>query len=902
MLTEHWQTEEKLNEIKLKDFSLCNSFCRSQLIHGGVAIYKNDKFVCDITKVNINEFSVEGVMECCCIKLGLHKITVVVVYRPPIGDFQLFLTLLEGMLSDICNAKDSIIIGGDFNIDFLTPSFNLSLLMDLLSCFDVNVSVKNHTRVTSVSKTCIDNFLIYSNTEYSVEVINLHVSDHFSQFLKLDTVTTQKQEKNKYNYRRHFSSQNIIRFRNYLRVEDWQDIFLEDCPDTAFEIFSKILVYYFEICFPIKRFSANKENRFIMTPELTELKNNVALYSTLAEHNANYAAISKYLTKRYRDELKVAQRKYYDSQITTSDNKSKTMWRIINNLQKKNNKKTEIVIFNDNVKMGDLDVANNFNLLFTPSIDNTIRDLEFLNNNVLYCNQTISMCKIREDDIISLLAKLKNSNSSGTDDISNNLLKKCSFELRRPLVYLINLALEKGRFPNKLKLAAVIPLFKKGDSNNYANYRAISLLCSISKLYELVIKEQLTTFLTQNNILSTSQHGFIKNKSTESALCEFQNIIVDALDKKKQVLGLFVDFSRAFDYVDHDLLLAKLSRYGIRGTPLSLLTSFLKGRTQFVKVNNVTSTSCEVKQGVPQGSILGPLLFIIFANDIINFLNNNYPTTHTVCYADDTNVLVVENDLDTLKTTAEHVYQSIILWSDKNCLQLNRDKTNSILFRIRGDVNKLCLFENEELEFTCTESVKMLGIVFDYKLAWIPHLDMLCSKLRKSCYALNYMAKHCSPQVLLTLYYANFHSHLRYGIVNWGTSVQANRVFILQKYAIRIIAGLDYRQSCRNAFKDLKILTVAGTYILEVCTYVYKNISLFLANQQDHGYDTRLRGFLVTNNFRTTFYQKSFYYTGCKFYNALNDEIKNSSNAHTFKSKLKEYLLQKNCYTLQDFF
>ena len=224
------------------------------------------------------------------------------------------------------------------------------------------------------------------------------------------------------------------------------------------------------------------------------------------------------------------------------------MWKIINTLQKnKNNRKNEIVIQEGNLKIDDKVVANNFNILFTSYNDNKYRDTEFLENNVLHCDQTICLFKIRKTDIISFMDKLKNSNSSGMNNISNNLLKKCSMELCKPLTYLINLTIDKGIFPDKLKLATVIPLFKKGDINNYDNYRAISLLCSISKLYKLVIKEQLVTFFDLNNILSTSQHGFTKNKSTESALCDFQDRIVNALDKKRYVLGLFIHFPRGYD-------------------------------------------------------------------------------------------------------------------------------------------------------------------------------------------------------------------------------------------------------------------------------------------------------------------------------------------------------------------
>ena len=469
----------------------------------------------------------------------------------------------------------------------------------------------------------------------------------------------------------------------------------------------------------------------------------------------------------------------------------------------------------------------------------------------------------------------------------------------QPLDFLINLSFNTGIFPDIFKLAIVQPLYKKGDPNDYGNYRAISLLCSFSKVFELAIKDQLSSFLYQNDLLSGCQHGFSKNKSTESALCEFQDLIVNALDNKQYALGLFIDFSRAFDVVDHEILLNKLDRYGVRGVALNLFSSYLNNRTQIVKLNfEITSTVCNITCGVPQGSVLGPLLFNIFANDLITYLNK-MPNAHCICYADDTNILIIDDDLNVIKNSAELMFSHVVHWSEENKLNLNKNKTNMLLFTLNRTLD-MSIFNGSDITFC--ESVKILGITFDRYLDWGNHMDTLCNKLRSSCYGLRFMSLHCSRDVLMSLYYANFHSHLRYGITNWGNSAHINRVFILQKYAIRIIAGLGFRESCRPSFKNLKILTVAGIYILEVCTFVYKNQHKFFANQVSHNHNTRFKGLLQPQSHRTALYQRSFYFNGCKFFNALSEEIKLSPNLHVFKSKLKKILLDKNCYETDDFF
>ena len=315
----------------------------------------------------------------------------------------------------------------------------------------------------------------------------------------------------------------------------------------------------------------------------------------------------------------------------------------------------------------------------------------------------------------------------------------------------------------------------------------------------------------------------------------------------------------------------------------------------------VESNACDIKQGVPQGSILGPLLYILFANDIIYYLQKT-PNVHVVCYADDTNVLITGNNLTEAKMTTERVYEEIICWAKKNYLNLNKTKTVSTQFSLSNNTETFKLFEGTDSEIVTCDANKLLGVTFDKHMQWTCHIENLCKKLRTSCYALKFMSKHCSQEILKTLYYANFHSHLRYGIMNWGNSASVNRVFLLQKYAVRILSSLSYRETCRDAFKQLRILTVASLYIFEVCLYVHKNKSIFVRNQARHSHETRSRDLLIPDSHRTSMFQRSFLYQGCKLYNSLDEDIRVSGSVHIFKHKLKRLLLEKNCYTIDEYF
>lgn len=362
-------------------------------------------------------------------------------------------------------------------------------------------------------------------------------------------------------------------------------------------------------------------------------------------------------------------------------------------------------------------------------------------------------------------------------------------------------------------------------------------------------------------------------------------------------MGLFIDFTKAFDNVDHELLLAKLFRYGIRGVALNLLKSYLQGRTQKVQLpNGKISSARDILAGVPQGSILGNTLFIIFVNDLNFYLHNI--SLITIQYADDTNIFIAAKTVDTLMTLTCRVYDMITMWATKNYLLINQQKTQCILFKSQRSI---CALSNN-FPVQTTDNVMMLGITLNCHLQWSSHIQTLCGKLSKSCYALRFLKNFCSIHILKTLYFSSFHSHLRNGIINWGSSSQNQRIFILQKVAIRILADLGFRDSCRDAFRNLQILTVVGTYIYEVCLFVFKNRSMFTQNAVPHDHNTRHKSELQPDPHATSLYQKSIQYNGCKLFNHLPQEIKQSQNQYIFKKRLKNYLLDKNCYTLNEFF
>ena len=209
-------------------------------------------------------------------------------------------------------------------------------------------------------------------------------------------------------------------------------------------------------------------------------------------------------------------------------------------------------------------------------------------------------------DVEEVMKNLKTKKSSGQDGISSTLLKSFDGEITDILTLIINQSLSTGIFPNKLKIAKVVPVFKKDDPHQPGNYRPISLLPAISKIFEKVVYKQVYNYMNQNSLLYKSQYGFRKRHSTEFAAMEVTDQIFKDLDQKKVPLAIFLDFSKAFDTIDHIILLDKLAYYGIQGTALNWFRSYLKDRTQYVQYKDKESHSRKITTGVPQGSILGP--------------------------------------------------------------------------------------------------------------------------------------------------------------------------------------------------------------------------------------------------------------------------------------------------------
>ena len=391
----------------------------------------------------------------------------------------------------------------------------------------------------------------------------------------------------------------------------------------------------------------HKKSTWITQGLLKSIRYRDKLYKQLRLSNPNslHYDTLKFNLKTYnlilRKSIISAKQIYYESRFNRIGNDIRRTWKTINEILTKNQTKNKFPkVFNDDGSMiADREnIANKFNVFFTNIGEKIAKGINYDGNKNYshYLNKEIhssfTLMNIDEAAINKIIYNLPPKSSSGCDGISSKLLKVIAPAIIKPLTLLINQVLNTGTFPDKLKIAKVIPIFKKGDPSLFENYRPISLLPAISKVLEKIIALQLSSYFEKNKLLFDNQYGFRPKHSTEHAALELIDKIINKMDTNEIPLNIFIDLSKAFDTIDHTILLNKLKYYGLKGPTLNLFQSYLSNRKQCTEIEDTTSTILPIQVGVPQGSILGPILFIIYVNDLPQCTNK----FDFIMYADDT--------------------------------------------------------------------------------------------------------------------------------------------------------------------------------------------------------------------------------------------------------------------------
>ena len=459
-------------------------------------------------------------------------------------------------------------------------------------------------------------------------------------------------------------------------------------------------------------------------------------------------------------------------------------------------------------------------------------------------SNSILLYQIEPDEIVKIITSFNNNKSS---DLSVRAIKHVRHLIAPVLTSIFNKCMFSGVFPSELKIAKVIPLFKSGKRQLLSNYRPISILPLFSKIFERLIHSRLSSFFDSQNTIYDNQFGFRKKHSTVHALSTAVKSITQSMNERSCSIGLFIDFSKAFDTIKHDILLKKLEHYGIRGPAIDLLTDYLSDRYQYVSLDGSCSDLMLISIGVPQGSVLGPLLFIIYINDIANCVTDSCSQAMFVLFADDTNVFIRAPSISEAKALAETSLQSISRYLFANYLHINIKKTKYVVFSSSAKNPPPCKITLDNTILQRVRCIKFLGVIIDERLNWANQTNSLICKLSKTCGTLRSLSS-CLPKSLRApVFSALVNSHITYGITVWGgNSTNLEKVFRAQKKCVRSL----YKIKRRRKFK--------GSYIYGHTKQIFSTNS-FLTAHNLYNFSMISDAFKVITSKSPTSYYKNCY-------------------------------------------
>ena len=621
----------------------------------------------------------------------MKNVVVCCVYRAPGGSVDIFNEKWEDLLNTLSGNKKTVYVCGDFNLDLLNAESHskTQTFVDIMFSTGFYPLITKPSRISEYSATLIDNIL--TNDLSKVKRCGLLISDmsdHLPVFMCSEHVVNHKQIKS-YVYKRVLKHENLLKLNDCLEQNDWSCVMQCDDVESAYVNFINMYKLKLNSCCPVKKCevkSVHKQKPWITKGLENALKKKNNLYKHFLKCKTT-ASLMKY--KHYKNKLtsilRYAQRCYYDKLLCEKERDIKGTWKVLNSLIKGGNTVTSYpdkFICNDKCVKNKKDIANGFNNFFTNVGPSLARKIISPANGSVYPTMgesnlhSMFLKPVSEHELWNVFSSCKNKKSTDIDDVSMDIVKSTVGAIIKPFVHICNLSFSTGVFPKDMKIAKIIPLFKSGDDASFSNYRPVSLLPQFSKVLEKLFDVRLSDFIEKYKILSNSQYGFRKGRSTSLALIDFMEKLSSGIDNNLVTVGVFIDLKKAFDTIDHTLLIDKLNYYGIRGTASDWLKSYLSQRKQLVNFNDTHSESLEVICGVPQGSILGPKLFTLYINDICNISK----VLDFIIFADDTNIFCTGNDLiETCKRMSTEL-EKLQDWFALNKLSLNVTKTNFMVF------------------------------------------------------------------------------------------------------------------------------------------------------------------------------------------------------------------------------
>ena len=842
-----------------------------------------------------------------------------VIYRHPRHSFSIFQEKLCSTLEKISLENKNIYTCGDYNINFLriNQSQAIKNYYNAIMSYSCRLLIDKPTRITSGSATILDH--IYTNDyESSITpgILVTDVSDHLPTFVKISSINNDCDDE-EYYQKRDFSHFNAEKFRKNLETELGKIDLNRYDPNAATEIFNSKFLEIIEKHAPM-RFTKKHQKKKIRKPwitsgiiksmedrdELQEEAIKTRSDEIFKQYKKKRNHINRLVDKSRKDLLA---QKLHDAL-----NKGKATWQIINEVIGKRKRKgiEKINDVDGNTILDKKLISKRFNSFFANIGKNMAAEIP--DQPLRICNDSVqSSFSLYDSDpveVFELIEKLNPKKSTINNCIPTKFLKMANDIVCPYISYLFNRCAYAGVYPKILKTAQVLPIHKKGSKAECSNYRPISLLSPLNKLFEKMLYKRINDYFVRFQLFTPHQYGFRQNRSTSLAIYDLIENEMTARDENLSTCAIYLDLQKCFDSVDREILLKKLSHYGIRGHALNLLRSYLTDRYQFTLINNIASNFELVEFGVPQGSCLGPLLFLIFIND----MPLSSMKLIIKLFADDSLLFVSGKNLDEIKSILNEELPKIENWFLSNKLTINASKTEYMINGNRITDNPFSISLNN-IPLSQSHAVKYLGVTIDDKLSWKPHIESLEKKLSTACALICKLRYYVDQNCLLKYYYAHIYSHLQYAILTWGSANKSalTKLNVLHRRAVRLMTlhgplknffKYNPEETLGNIknleiFKSCELLTIEDIYKLELAKLMHKASSNTLPPALNGIFirprHPRQKRFLVPLT-KSKYGERSLKFAGPKLWESLDPQIRNTNLSYsTFSKKVKNFLLEK---------
>jgi exonuclease III len=757
-----------------------------------------------------------------------------VIYRHPTGNsFDFIETYLKPLVQNklskaILNKK--IYIAGDFNYDLTNiSSEETSDFFDLMTSSQLLPTISLPTKLNTYHDTLIDNiFTNQYNPDLTSGNFTLQLSDHLASFLIAPNENIQYLPKKHNITKRDTKSFNEDVFLTEIKQINWDDILQCEKTDTnhSFNSFYDTIEHLLDKHMPKRKITKQEfKQRFkpwVTKGILTSIRRREKLlkkYTRAKNYNRKQEIHGQYITLRNKilELTRISKRTFYQNYFRDNNNNLRKVWQGIKeiiSIKTKSNANPVCVMEDDDLLTNPIGISNSFNKYYSNIAENILnkRAYDGDGNFIKYMPDPVPnslfFTAVDADEIRNLIKSFDPAKAAGPCSIPPKILNLICESISNPISKIANLSFQTGVHPERLKVAKVVPIFKSGSKMLTSNYRPISLLSNLNKILEKLMFTRVFSFLEKENAIYDKQFGFRPKHSTNHAIISITEKIREALDNDKFACGVFVDLQKAFDTVNHEILLQKLQRYGIRGDALKWFKSYLTDRLQFVSILGFESDKLLIKHGVPQGSVLGPLLFLIYINDLYKAIQNS----ETYLFADDTNLLNINSNFKHLQKQMNADLKCLCLWLLANKISLNKTKTELIFFKKPNTEIPSNIIKINGLKLYPSQSVKYLGIYLDEHLNGSAHIDILVPKLRRANGMLAKIRHYTSPEQVKSIYHAIFASHMTYGCQVWGrsfTNTHINKIQVLQNNALRLITFCtDFRDHVTPIYAEQNILKI----------------------------------------------------------------------------------------------